>query len=167
MESEAKNLISWKYYFSDLDSRQYNDEEVISESEFLTYLQSVPNLKLYLASYKFNTDLPTMDFMVKNFIQGVYQRLSTHIRNHTFSIALLEQDPKRFVSLWIFDTESGNKFLLESPKKSKSNDPEDGDAVSEDKDIYELFDWRELNLLEVDLLSPFFKVTTDPRVVYK
>lgn len=165
MESEPTTLISWKYYFSDLDSRQNNDEEVIPESEFITYLQSVPNLKLYLASYKFNDDLPTMDFMINNFIQGIYQRLSTHIRNHTFSIALLEKDPKRFVSLWIFDTESGKQFLLEPPKKSKSNEPEEGDSISEDKDIYELFDWKELDLSES--LTPFFKVTSNPRVVYK
>lgn len=167
MDSETKTLISWKYYFSDLDARQINDEETIPEPEFLNYLKAIPNVKLYIGSYKFNDDLPSMDFMVKNFIQGIYQRLSTHIRNHTFSIALLESDPKRFVSLWMFDTESGNKFLLESPKKSKSTELEDGDSVSEDKDIYELFDWKELQSSEYDSLSQFFKVTSNPRVVYK
>jgi hypothetical protein len=79
----------------------------------------------------------------------------------------LESEPKRLVSLWIFDTESGNKFLLESPKKSKSNEPEEGDAICEDKDIYELFDWNELSEMELDPLTVFFKVTSNPRVVYK
>ena len=161
MESEPKNLISWKYYFSDLESRQYNDDEAIPVTEYLNYLKEVPNLKIYLATYKFNDDLPTLDFMAKNFIQGIYQRLSTHIRNHTFSIALLEKDPKRFVTLWIFDTETN--YLLEAPKKSKSD--EEGDSISEDRDIYDLFDWSEVS--ELDSLTHFFQVTEAPRVVYK
>ena len=50
--------------------------------------------------------------------------------------------------------------------------PEETDYVSEDKDIYELFEWQALALplgseVDCELLVPFFTVTDNPRFVYK
>ena len=170
MDSDQKTLISWKYFFSDLNKRQY--DEAISETEFIQYPKSVPNLKFYIASYKFDSDLPSMDFMMNNYIQGIYQRLRTPLEIIHFLLQPFFEEPKRFASLWIFDVEQGNKFLLEIPKKSKSENPEETDYVSEDKDIYELFEWQALALplgseVDCELLVPFFTVTDNPRFVYK
>jgi hypothetical protein len=162
-EDEVHTLMSWKYFYTG-----FSKKDTIPPSTFVDYLKSIQNLKVFVASYKYNDDLPSMDFVQRNYVQGIFQRLSPYIRGKSFAIADVTSNPKKLSILWVFDTPLGDNFLTEKPEKKKSKNPdeeEDGDDVSEDKDIHDMFDWNEVNL-SPDLHN-FFQVVDTTRFVYK
>ncbi|AYV76074.1 MAG: hypothetical protein Terrestrivirus4_122 [Terrestrivirus sp.] len=164
-EEEVHTLMSWKYFYTG-----FSKKDTIPPSAFVDYLKSIQNLKVFVASYKYNDDLPLMDFVQRNYVQGIFQRLSPYIRGKSFAIADVTSNPKNLSILWVFDTPLGDNFLTEKPEKKKSKNPDeeedgDDDNVSEDKDIHDMFDWNETNLSPE--LYNYFQVVDTTRFVYK
>jgi hypothetical protein len=158
---EIRTLMSWKYFYT-----EYSKKDTIPPLTFINYLKSISDLKVYVSSYKYNDDLPTMDFIQRNYVQGIFQRLSPFIRGKSFAIADVTSNPKALNIFWVFDTPLGNNFLVEKPEKKKKDEDDEGcEDVSEDKDIHDMFDWNEINLDST--VNNFFQVTDSTRFVYK
>jgi len=158
------NLEHWKYYYTaaakadPVGTAGGGGAQLLADQLVKAGYHTSDGFSLWLATYKYNDDLPKPAFMANNYVNGIFQRVGGAIRKVGFARALLpliepagdDTTPRQLSMLWAFEHPQGADCFLvpKKPKKAGSGDDDEYGDDTEDEDnryIHGLFQWRRLD----------------------
>lgn len=135
-----------KFPLDPFKSEYSNNPQDLVINWFNENYQECENNSIYLAKYK-NEDLPTIEFIRKNRINGYFQQFDTKIHKIAFGSGFYKDGKLSFV--WIFSHE--NKEVPELMK---------------DSSYFDSFDWTEIDKNDPEILNHLFP-TDGEKYVFK